>query len=323
MAMQCLLYSGADMNKGICVVGPTASGKSGLALMLAQKYDGEIVSSDSMQLYKDMNIGTAKPTQTELSLVKHHMIDILDMDEEFSVSEYVKRASRCVDDILQRARLPILCGGTGLYVDSFVNETIFCEYDITEEAKLAVQKIYDSGFEQALWDELSRIDPEAAANVHPSNKKRIIRALHVFYSTGVTVSEWNRRSVPKDKKYDFLMLGICFENREILYERINRRVDMMFEQGLLQEVEALYKRGLLSSKTASQAIGYKEFVPYFENGASLSDVSEIIKQETRRYAKRQMTWFKRNENIKWIKADNLTANDVFISASEYVDQFLG
>ena len=186
-------------------------------------------------------------------------------------------------------------------------------------AKLAVQKIYDSGFEQALWDELSRIDPEAAANVHPSNKKRIIRALHVFYSTGVTISEWNRRSVPKDKKYDFLMLGICFENREILYERINKRIDIMLEVGLIQEVENIYKK-YNDFPTAMQGLGYKEVVSYLNNEYSYEEMVEKLKMETRRYAKRQVTWFRRYKDMVWLDKEKMSTEDMIKQIKDIVEK---
>ena len=282
----------------LCVVGPTASGKTAYAIALAQKHNGEVVSCDSMQIYREMDIGTAKPTQEEMQGIPHHMLDFVDPRENYSVADYVVAAKACIEDILLRGKLPILCGGTGLYVDSLLNGIEFSEDakdDAYREELKALAKEHGSEAVHAL---LQRVDAKAAQEIHPNNVKRVIRVLEIVKTTGMTKAEFDLKS-RKEPLYDASIYGMEME-RERLYERINLRVDSMMEQGLLEEVKALLQKGIPPQATAMQAIGYKELVLYLEGKCTLSEAVDTIKQESRRYAKRQMTWFRRNPNIVWI-----------------------
>ena len=290
-------------SKIVCVVGPTASGKTDFAINLALRENGEVVSCDSMQIYRYMNIGTAKPTKEEMQGVPHHMIDFLDPRESYSVANFVKDARNCIEDILKRGKLPILCGGTGLYIDSIVNQIEFSEeendFKYREELKALAER---EGVEK-VHKLLQEKDPIAAEQIHPNNLKRVIRALEILKTTGMTKAEADR-CAKKEPVYDATIYGMDVE-REELYQRINLRVDKMMELGLLAEVEELLKMGIPETATAMQAIGYKELVDYFYDRASLQESVEKIKQESRRYAKRQLSWFRRNEKIFWIKAHNM------------------
>ncbi len=287
----------------LCVIlGPTASGKSKLAVELAKTLNGEIVSADSMQIYKDMDIATAKPTQAERLDVKHHLIDFLEPSDTFSVAEYTKLAHGAIEDISKRGKLPILAGGTGLYINSVLDDIKFIEQENNEAIRQNLTKREKSEGIEVLYQELKDIDPETAKRTNINNKKRILRALEIYLNTGITMSEQLEISKPKESRYEPIIIGLNFRDRENLYERINKRVDEMFDNGLLEEAQKIYKSDC--GKTAVAAIGYKELFPYFKAECSLEKAIENIKQSTRRYAKRQITWFKRDNRINWIYVDD-------------------
>lgn len=288
------------MNKPkiLCVVGPTASGKTDYAVELALKCGGEVVSCDSMQIYKHMDIGTAKPTADEMKGVKHHMIDIIEPNESFSVARFSEMARECIDDILLRGKTPVLCGGTGLYFDSTINNINFIQMDTDEEYRKDLESAAKEFGNEYVYKILKRVDEESAESIHPNNLKRVIRALEIYKTTGKKKSELDKEqlSVPL---YDPEITGLM-RDREVLYDRINKRVDIMMEKGLIDEVSALIKMGIDANSTSMQAIGYKEIIEYLDGKTSLSEAVDKIKRESRRYAKRQLTWFKRNEKIHWI-----------------------
>lgn len=286
----------------VAVVGPTASGKSRLAVDIALRKNGEVISADSMQIYKGMNIGTAKPALEEMCGVPHHLIDFADISQPFSVANYVALASECITELDTRGKLPVIAGGTGLYIRSLLNNIQFTDDDKDEILrKELAQKAAQEGAE-ALLDELKSFDPESAERIHPNNIGRIIRAIEIFRTTGITMTEQNIRSKQKPTPFNACVIGLDFKDRQILYDRINRRVDQMMSDGLLQEAkEVLSKPG---SQTALQAIGYKELLPYFNAECTLEVAIEKIKQESRHYAKRQLTWFRRDEDIHWIMIDD-------------------
>ncbi len=289
--------------KVICIVGPTASGKTALSIALAKELHGEIVSCDSMQIYRGMDIGTAKPTREEMQDVPHHMLSVVSPEENYSVARYVEEAGKCVDDILNRGKTPIIVGGTGLYVDSLIKGTEFAEYREDEEYRSELFKLSEEKGKGFIHDMLKAVDPERAEEIHENNVKRVIRALEVYKATGKTISEHDAEDMKKPSRYDAIYIGLMYEEREKLYRRINLRVDMMLEAGLCDEVDRLLKSGVSPEATSMQAIGYKELVSYFEGNCSLEEAAEQIKQASRRYAKRQMTWFKRNKNTNWIAVD--------------------
>ena len=286
----------------IAVVGPTASGKTELAVQLAKKYDGEVVSADSMQIYIGMDIASAKPTKEEMDGVPHHLIDFLDPYETFSVSDYVKLAARAIDKIIAKGKQPIICGGTGLYIRSLINNISFSDEEKNEELRRELEEKYDEQGGEAMLRELSGFDPESAARLHPSDKKRIVRAVEIYRSTGICMTEHIRRSKLVPSPYRVTAIGLTFADRQKLYERINLRVDRMLEMGLLEEAKKFYADE--KGHTASAAIGYKELRPYLEGRISLEAAVEKLKMETRRFAKRQMTWFRSDNYIHWIEVDN-------------------
>ncbi len=301
----------------LVIVGPTASGKTALAVECALEFGGEVVSADSMQIYKGMSIATAKPTEEEMKGVKHHLTDFIDVGENYSVAQYVTDANRAIDEIVADGKLPVICGGTGLYVDSLVNNVQFYDEDnnaaLREELESKMEKI---GAAEML-KELERIDSETAGKLHENNKKRIIRAFEVYLSTGITFSEMQRLSRAKPSRFDPIFVGIGFKDRNRLYERIDRRVDAMLERGLVEEAKGYYS--LSEKTTASQAIGYKELKPCFEGEISLDEAVANLKLATRHYAKRQLTWFRRNERIRWFNYDEYNENAEFVAdVIEYV-----
>ena len=299
-------------NKVIGVVGATASGKTSLAIKIAQKYDGEIISADSMQIYKGMNIATAKPDKEEMCGIPHHIMDFLLPTETFSVSQYVEMAKNKIDDILSRGKIPIVCGGTGLYVRSLVENIQFSPEQADENLRNALNERYEKEGGEVLLKELAEFDEDIAKTLHPSNNKRIIRAIEIYKTTGVTMSEHIRKSKSIPSPYEWTVLGIAYKDRQKLYDRINARVDIMLETGLLEETREFYKQNI--GKTAVGAIGYKELKPYLDGEMTLEQAVENLKQVTRNYAKRQMTWFKKDEYIKWIYADE--CGDVFGEAEK-------
>ena len=276
----------------LAVVGPTASGKSALALELAKQYGGEIVSCDSMQIYRKMNIGTAKPTAEELSTVRHHMIDIAEPTENFSCEDYVRLASVAIEDICSRGKLPIVCGGTGLYLDALLRGGVSAPSIDTSDIRAELSARAAREGIDGIYAELGRVDPESAAAIHPNNEKRVIRALEIYLATGRTKSELDKESKSLESPYDSTVAYLTFENRDILYNRIDLRVDMMLSDGLIDEARYLMSEGVFEvNRTAAQAIGYKELFGYLEGREPLDCALENLKRSTRRYAKRQITWF--------------------------------
>lgn len=285
----------------LIVAGPTASGKTRLGIELAKLYDGEVVSADSMQIYKGLDIATAKPSAEEMQGIPHHLIGILEPDTAFSVADYLRLARDCIEEIASRGKLPVLVGGTGLYITSLIDNIRMSEIrsDETVRSRIAARAELDGG--EALLRELDKVDHETAKTLHPNNLPRIIRALEVYELTGETMTAHRIRSREAESEYSLCYIGLNAHDRQFLYDRINLRVDIMVQNGLAEEARAVYTGCKL--KTAHQAIGYKELIPYFEGNASLEECLERIKQETRRYAKRQLTWFRRDERIDWIYID--------------------
>ncbi|MBR3994406.1 MAG: tRNA (adenosine(37)-N6)-dimethylallyltransferase MiaA [Clostridia bacterium] len=308
------------MRKIIAIVGPTASGKTALSIGLAKKFNGEIISADSMQFYREMNIGTAKPDVVERDGITHRMIDILDIAESFSVSDFCDRCEREVSEVLSEGKLPILCGGTGFYVDSFLDGIKFGQFENSPELRDKLYSELEKTGLDAMYERLCKVDPDNIVDRH--NPKRVIRALEVYELTGKTLARWNEESRLEPPKYESLIVGLRFCDREKLYERINKRVDIMLDAGLLSEVEKLLSMGIKNTVTACQAIGYKEFYPYFDGTASLEECVEKLKQESRKYAKRQMTWFRRNPRIRWIDLDEIAGEQILEQASEIIEKFL-
>lgn len=296
------------MKKLLVIIGPTASGKTSLSIKLAKRYNGEIVSADSMQIYRGMNIATAKPSQDEMDGIKHHLIDFLDYDKVYSVGKYVEDAKIAVEDIIFNNKLPIICGGTGLYVDSFLNGINFIDNSFDLDLRNELNELADKKGIDYLLNMLLEIDPYSYRRLYEQrNKKRIIRAIEFYKTTGFTISEQNEKTQNSKSEYEYLIFGLKAKDRQYLYDRINKRVDIMIEQGLVEEAETVLNLNL--SETASKAIGYKQLKPYFNNEASLDECIDRIKTETRHYAKRQLTWFKRNNEINWINIDELKTVD--------------
>lgn len=283
----------------VCVVGPTASGKTALGVWLAKHYNGEVVSCDSMQIYRRMDIGTAKPTREEMDGVPHHMIDVADPEEDYSAERYRREAVPVVDDILARGKLPIIVGGTGLYLDALLNGHDFAVKSTGWREKL--QKKYDEEGIQPLWEALTEIDPESATRLHPMDTKRVIRALEVWYETGETISAHNAATRLLPPRYTALKLGLNYEDRADLYARIDARVEEMATSGLADEVRALLESGVSSGCTAMQAIGYKELCAAVEDGGDLTAALDEVKLRSRQYAKRQLTWFRRDRTTQWYR----------------------
>jgi tRNA dimethylallyltransferase len=270
-----------------------------MAVELALRHNGEVVSADSMQIYRTLDIGTAKPTQEEMQGVPHHMLDVAEPDEDFSVARYVEMASACVDDILARGKLPILAGGTGLYIDSLLSGRKFAAFSTESPLRGELQERAKLQGSETLWQELKGIDPEAAQRLHPNDEKRIIRALEVWYQTGMTITEHNRLTQAIPPRYEAMTLGLAFEQREDMWNRIDCRVDEMMAQGLVEEVRSVLERGIPASCTAMQAIGYKEMVQAVQNNGNVLAAAEEVKLRSRQYAKRQLTWFRRNQATCW------------------------
>lgn len=296
----------------VAVVGPTASGKSDLAVEICLRFNGEAVSADSMQIYKGLDISTAKPTEEEKKGVPHHMMDFLDNTESFSVAEYQKMAGEYIHDIHSRGKLPVIVGGTGLYIDTLLNN-IQLKEDSFDEAlrKKLLERVEKEGIENLL-DELREIDPEYAEKMHPNNVKRIVRALEVWYSSGVTMTQQIEDS-HAESPYDVCFIGLDAEDRDFLYDRINRRVGIMLENGL--EAEAKDYLSQENTATSSQAIGCKELKPYFDGEITLAEAADNLRQATRRYAKRQLTWFRRNKEINWIMIDKFDSKSEMQNAA--------
>lgn len=294
----------------IVICGPTASGKTALSIALAKTIGCEVVSADSMQIYKGMTIATAKPTPEEMDGVPHHLIDFLEPSNSFSVADYVSLAHKAIEDIASRGMIPLVCGGTGLYINSLVDNITFdesCSSTTLRDELLELAKEKGNGY---LLEMLRKFDPESAERFHENNLTRIIRAIEVYKTTGKTISQFNRESKDKGSPYDAVMIGINYRDRQKLYDRINLRVDLMLENGLLDEAKEVLSGDL---KTSYQAIGYKELAPYFKGEASLEDCIDKLKMESRRYAKRQLTWFRRDERINWIYADECSSFEEIVA----------
>lgn len=290
-------------NRLICICGPTASGKTALSVALAKQLHTEIISADSMQIYRGMNIGTAKPTAAERQGVPHHLLDVCAPGEPFSVARYVELADAAAQDVLSRGMVPIVAGGTGLYMDALIECSTFSGDETDLSVREKYQRMAAEQGNEAVHACLAKVDPEGAERLHPNNLKRVIRALEVYEQTGMTIDAFNRLHKRPAPKYAALKIGICPAERQTLYDRIDRRVDQMLADGLLEETKRLLDSGALAG-TAAQAIGYKELLGYLQGDAPLADCVALLKQRSRNYAKRQLTWLKRDDNIHWIYYNN-------------------
>lgn len=296
--------------KVIVICGPTASGKTALSIELAKKINGEIVSCDSMQIYKEMDIGTAKPTKEEMQEIPHYMINTIFPNERYSVADYKKDAKKAIREIIKKGKVPIIVGGTGLYVDSLIYEIEYFDIKFDEKYRQELEEqVRKDGLEK-LYNKAKKIDPEAMLKISSNDKKRILRVLEIYKATGKTKTEQERKSREKEPEFDYLVYGLNMP-REKLYERINLRVDIMIKQGLIKEVEKIYKK-YNEFPTAMQGLGYKEVVEYLEGHLTKEEMIEKIKQETRRYAKRQMTWFRKNKQTIWLDTENTKQNNLQI-----------
>ena len=303
------------MNSILCLAGPTASGKTALAVELAKELDGEVVSCDSMQVYRRMDIGTAKPSCEEMQGIPHHMIDVAEPDEDFSVSRYCAMAAPIVDDIVARGKTAIIAGGTGLYMDSLIRGNDFAPFPSTGVRERLEAEADEVGL-PAMLTRLREIDPDTADRV--SDRKRILRALEVYLETGETITEHNRKTRLIPPKYTPLWLGLDFADRGELYRRIDKRVDIMLEMGLMEEIRSLLDSGIPEKCTAMQAIGYKEFVNALEGREPLSQAAEEVKKASRHYAKRQLTWFRRNPAVHWLVRSGEDGREILASARQII-----
>lgn len=309
------------MHNIICIAGPTASGKTALAVALAKKLDGEVISCDSMQIYKGMDIGTAKPTIEEMEGIAHHMLDVAEPTEDFSVSRYCEMASEVLDDILHRGKTAIIAGGTGLYMDALIRGNDFAPYPSTGIRKKLEAQADRDGM-GAMLELLNSIDPDSAKKLHPADRKRIIRALEVYYETGETITSHNLKTQQVPPKYNAVWFGLSDTDRSALYHRIDKRVDIMLQQGLLQEIRTLLDSGIPKKCTAMQAIGYKEFVAALSGECSLDEAINSVKQASRHYAKRQLTWFRRNPQMNWLyRKDGEGTSEILLKALQVLTNF--
>lgn len=287
----------------VVVAGPTASGKTRLAIDIANSFDGEIVSADSMQIYKYMDIGTAKPTDDERRECVHHLIDFVEPDEDFSVAQYTELAHKVIYDIYSRGKLPVMCGGTGLYINSVIDDITFGEMESDEHLRAELKEIAERDGNEKLIEILSEFDPISAARLHPNNVRRVIRAIEFYKLTGTPISEHQEMTKQTESRYDPIMFCINYE-RGVLYERINKRVDIMISEGLIDEVSYLMKMGYTADLNSMKAIGYKEIAEYINGKCTLEEAIESVKQGSRRYAKRQLTWFRRDKRIIMLDPDS-------------------
>lgn len=306
------------MIKAVFIVGPTASGKTKLSIQLAKHFGGEIISADSMQIYKGIHIASAAPDEDEKSGVPHHLLEFLELSEEYSVADYVLRARACIKEIASRGNLPVIVGGTGLYISSLLDNTEFMEQETDRGLRKSLEARFDAVGGEKMLEELGTFDKETALRLHPNNRRRIIRAFEVYEQTGKTITEQNEASHRNDSFIDPLVIGISYRDREKLYERINLRVDLMLKNGLLEEARKTFEAS--NGKGAFQAIGHKELYSFFEGNVTLDEATELLKQQTRRYAKRQLTWFRRDSRINWIFADE--CKNVTERALELTQKFL-
>lgn len=290
------------MDNIICIAGPTASGKTALAVALAKAIGGEVVSCDSMQIYRRMDIGTAKPTVQEMAGIPHHMLDVADPEEDFSVGRYCEMATQIVEDIRQRGKIPIIAGGTGLYMDALIKGNRFAPCPSTGMREKLEQQADEKGME-AMLELLRSIDPDSAARLHLADRKRILRALEVYYETGQTITAHNLQTQAIPPRYDPVWFALEDTQRSELYARIDSRVSKMLEAGLLDEIRELLDSGIPEKCTAMQAIGYKEFIAALNGQCSIEEAADDVRQASRHYAKRQLTWFRRNPNMNWLRRD--------------------
>ena len=304
-----------EKQKVIVICGPTASGKTRLSIELAKKLDGEIVSADSMQIYKEMNIGTAKPTKEEMQGIKHYLLDFISPDQRYSVAEYKKDAIEAIEKIIEKGKVPIVIGGTGLYINSLIYGIEYPEIEIDLNYREELEKIAETEGVNKLYEMTKKIDAEAMKTISTNDKKRICRVLEIYHATGKTKTEQERESRKNGPKYNYLVFGINME-REKLYDRINRRVDIMLEDGLIEEVKEISEK-YKEFPTAMQGLGYKEVVQYLNGDISKENMINKIKMETRRYAKRQLTWFRRYENITWLNGLGDVQKNIDIIWEEY------
>lgn len=293
----------------LVVLGPTASGKTRLSVDLAKRFNGEVISADSMQIYRDMDIGTAKVTEEEKQGIEHHLVDFVSPDREYSLNDWLRDANDAIKDILSRNRLPVIAGGTGLYISSLTDNISLSEEEPDEEFRRYLYSVAENEGGYSLWRMVKEIDPEASNRISRNDVKRLSRVLEKYHAGAESKSS-------EASPYRFIKIGLRCSDREYLYNRINRRVDLMIENGLLEEARKLYRKNL--SKTASQAIGYKELFGYFDGTVSLDSAVESVKLESRRYAKRQLTWFNRDKDIKWYEIDRLNYDEILNSCIEYI-----
>jgi tRNA dimethylallyltransferase len=304
--------------KLLVVIGPTAVGKTNLSIELAKRFNGEIISGDSMQIYKGMDIGTAKITEEEMEGIPHHLIDIKQPEESFSVAEFQELVRSKITEITSRKKLPMIVGGTGLYIQSVLYDYQFTEAASDHEFRMKLEQMAEEKGNEELHQKLKEVDPDSAERIHPNNLRRVIRALEIYHCTGKTMSDYQQEQQP-ELLYDTCLIGLTMD-RELLYNRINQRVDIMMEQGLLQEVKDLYVRGI-SDCQSIQAIGYKELYDYFDGRVTMEDAVENLKQNSRRYAKRQLTWFRNKMDVKWFEMSSVSnANEKkFAEISSYIE----
>ena len=290
----------SEKKRVLCVVGPTACGKTKMGVLLAKQYGGEVVSVDSMQIYRGMTIGSAAPTAEEMEGVPHHMVAVADPAESWSVARFTREADRRVQDILARGKLPVLVGGTGLYLDALIDGRTFAAGQSGGAVRRELEERLAAEGVEPLLSELRQADPEAAARLHPGDEKRIIRALEVWHETGETITDHDARTAALPPRYDAVRLGLTFERRADMWTRIDRRVDEMMDRGLVDEVKGLLHRGVRADCTAMQAIGYKELISALRGERTVTEAAEEIKLRSRQYARRQLTWFRRTPDVKWL-----------------------
>lgn len=308
------------MKKNLVIIaGPTASGKTAISLEIAKRLNGEIISADSMQIYKYMDIGTAKITEDEKQGIPHYMIDEVDPSEEFSVALFREKAGKYIDDIISRGKLPIVVGGTGLYINSLTYALDFSDGSEDKEYRDYLESVATEKGKEYVHEMLKEVDKESYERLFPNDLKRVIRALEVYKLTGKTISQVQKESREKDIEYNLAYIALNM-NRETLYQRINKRVDIMFENGLVDEVKSLLSKGYTKDMTSMQAIGYKEVLDYFDGKVTLDEIKDIIKQSSRRYAKRQLTWFRKDKRVKWFEIDKFEdSKEALENIVEYIE----
>ncbi len=311
------MTGGIPINQIICIAGPTASGKTALAVALAKELNGEVVSCDSMQVYRRMNIGTAKPTLSEMQGIPHYMLDVADPWEDFSVSRYCEMATPIVEDILRRGKTAIIAGGTGLYMDALIRGNTFAPYPATGRRE-ELEALADRDGIEAVLQQLRKVDPESASKLHPADRKRIIRAMEVYLETGKTITRHNWETQQLPPRFQPVRIALSDTDRSQLYARIDSRVDEMLNAGLLDEIQGLLKDGIPEKCTAMQAIGYKEYVNALAGRCTVEEATALVKQASRNYAKRQLTWFRRNPSIHWLYRNSGEKTDEILLRTQQI-----